>query len=285
MITEAIKRFLRRRKTLEEVWPEFYQSRIDRNLRPVTLQAYEYHRRWLWIRQICKEGNSERAKMCLVMVRWLKHSRYLPPAHPISNLPPKPLQDEKVIRFLTVPDAHAYLRAAPDKWRATFALALFAGLRPYECCRIRWSDIDFKGRTILVTPDVSKIRRKRLIEGIPAVIWPWLEAGRKELGTVCPVNRRITHCTHNSSWARKRRQVAAQSGVTLSQDVFRHTFATYHVALTGNPALTARVLGHSGIGMLAKHYDGITTKAEAKKYFNPKFKPNAPHRKRKRLAR
>jgi len=52
------------------------------------------------------------------------------------------------------------------------------------------------------------------------------------------------------------------------QDCLRHSFATYAVALTNNPGQVAIWLGHNGNPtMLYRHYRGLTTKAEADKFF------------------
>jgi integrase len=45
--------------------------------------------------------------------------------------------------YLSPADAHRYLDAVSPPFRATFALAIFAGLRPCEVCRAKWKDIHF----------------------------------------------------------------------------------------------------------------------------------------------
>jgi integrase len=50
-------------------------------------------------------------------------------------------------------------------------------------------------------------------------------------------------------------------------DAARHSFATYHLALHQNSALTSHELGHRNPNTLFKHYRNLATKAEGEAYF------------------
>ena len=56
-------------------------------------------------------------------------------------------------------------------------------------------------------------------------------------------------------------------GRSRSND-FRHSFASYHYAMFGNPEQTAVELGHSDTSMLYKHYRELVTKTQAESYWD-----------------
>jgi hypothetical protein len=56
-------------------------------------------------------------------------------------------------------------------------------------------------------------------------------------------------------------------GFQWIQDGLRHTAATYHHALTGDIIKTAALLGDHDIRTLDMHYRGLTSRAEAERFF------------------
>ena len=75
-------------------------------------------------------------------------------------------------------------------------------------------------------------------------------------------------CEVNYGTLRKRIVAASKlAGVKLEPDVFRHSFASHHLALHQNAALTAHELGHRGQDVLFRHYADRVTKEEGREYF------------------
>lgn len=63
------------------------------------------------------------------------------------------------------------------------------------------------------------------------------------------------------------RYKCAACGVDLPHDVLRHSFASYGYHYLGAEK-TVEILGHvGGFGVFAKHYKGLATPAQAKRYF------------------
>lgn len=266
--------------TIAKLLPGFMQSRADRNLRADTIKNYAVWRRWMdthWGKRdpakvtaadivgLAASKSRNHAQLVQCFFRWLISTGALPRLFDCGTLPLPPRSDEAEICHLTPDEAHRFLDAIRLKYRPCFILALYAGLRPYECARIHWDAIHVQERRLRVEARVSKIRRARMIEGVPPILWQLLKPHAKRGGRVCPGNGSELAAVYRLQ--HERRRAAREAEVPMGHDILRHTFATYYCALTGHPAMCSKVLGHYKLQTLAAHYDGVATKADAKKYF------------------
>jgi integrase len=207
-------------------------------------------------------------------------------SNPVAGIRPVRM-DEKLPTPFTVADATAILRTAAE-WTPrlvpTLALQFFAGLRPGEALGLDWSAVDFKGKTIRVMPETSKVRRSRIVPMNQTLI-DWLTPYRKARGPVgiqtqnqfdyAVYRKPIGPATEQKGVPIAERKpdtrpkgLLAAAGVDWIQDGPRKTFATMHFAMGGDAGKTAAILGHSGdAGILYKHYRGLATKAEARRFF------------------
>lgn len=271
---------LRNLKTVGELLPHFLQSRVERNLRPSTMMNYRIWEKWMhkhWGQRLIARlkpadivglltaKSRNHAMMAQVMFRWLISEGGLSRTFDCGKLPLPPRSDEKVISYLSPEESRRFLEAVKPEYKAAFVLALYAGLRPYECARIHWESIHVKERRLRVEARVSKIRRARIIEGVPTILWQSLRPHERKYGRV------ITGATSDEKAVyrilHERARAAREAEVRLGHDILRHTFATHYVALTGNLGTAAKILGHYDLSMLSTHYDGVTTRAEGKNYF------------------
>lgn len=179
---------------------------------------------------------------------------------------------DKVPGVLSLADTTAILRGAGEH-RSALALMLYAGLRPQELWgqdkpALMWRHVLVAEKMIRVPADIAKTRKPRIIEGLPSAVWKWLEPRKADE----PVS------TVSSQWLIRTAQLAAGYSKKVAgqhtvlrpwpHDATRHSFATYALALTGDPGRVALWLGHEGNPrMLYTHYRGLATKAEAKAYF------------------
>lgn len=176
-----------------------------------------------------------------------------PPAAP--RVLPEILTPDQVERVLRYVERHASRRAV-----VTLALGFFSGIRPYELSRLFPSALDFAAGEIEVPPEASKTHTARLVT-MPDNLKAWLRRypppRGKPLGLSEPAMYRI------------RRLVRLATGVTLSKDVARHSYATYTAALHGMD-FAAEQLGHTGTAVLHRHYRGLARnrRAAAEKYFS-----------------
>jgi integrase len=208
-------------------------------------------------------------------------------SNPVAAI--KPMRtDEKLPTPFTVEAATAILRTAAQ-WTPevvpTLAVQFFAGLRPGEALGLDWSAVDFKGKTIRIMPETSKVRRTRIIEKLNPVLFDWLLPHRKASGPIGVQSKarlnsilfmkRIGPAYEQKGIPIAERKpdqrpkgLAAAAGVEWIQDGCRKTFASAHYALHGDAAKLASILGHTGgHDVLFKHYRGLMTKAEARRFF------------------
>jgi integrase/recombinase XerD len=156
------------------------------------------------------------------------------------------------------------LRAAPFELLPYIAIAVFAGLRPEEIRRLRWSDVSLDDRLITVNATVSKTARKRFAEMSENLV-QWLRPFAGRTGPVA--------CRNLPKLMLDARKDA---GLTAwPPDVLRHTFASAHYAHFKNPAHTALLLGHRDQTMLMNHYRNLMRPADAARYWQ--IMPPASH--------
>ena len=139
-----------------------------------------------------------------------------------------------------------------------FALGLFAGLRTAELFRLDWQSIDLKRHTIEIASDVSKTREHRYVKIAPN-LRAWLSPYKRANGPVTA-----------PAWRWHRNAAREAAGLVKWPDNgMRHSFGSYHFALSNNAPVTAAEMGHRGsTGMLFGHYRRLVTQTEATAYWN-----------------
>ena len=164
----------------------------------------------------------------------------------------RPRADQDPPRIFTPQEAKKLLQAAfrTDEDLVPFlAIGLFAGIRPMEIQRLTWEDIS--GQYIEVSAGKSKTRQRRLVEVLPNLS-SWLEL----VGELPARNKR-----------KRLTALVAKCGLEWHQDIMRHSFASYHLAMFRSAEKTALELGHRDSTMLFRHYRELVTKPEAEAYW------------------
>jgi len=134
------------------------------------------------------------------------------------------------------------------------AIGYFAGLRPEnELANLDWADIDFEACTIRVDPATAKKRRQRYVDMSDNLV-AWLT----------PYVQRTGKIGCSRLLLRKARKAA---GVAWVNDVMRHSFGSYLLALNEDAARTASQMGHSDASVLFNHYRNLVKKATATEYW------------------
>ena len=151
--------------------------------------------------------------------------------------------------ILTVDQMRALLDVEMTDWlRVAILLGGFAGVRSEEIRRMEWKDIDCEAGEIHIRPGIMKDsggfferivdftaplnRRKKLLKG---------------KGKLIPVVTKTFHL-HRAAVAR-----AAGLGEGPA-NCLRHSFATYHLAVSQDPGKTAYQMGHSSPAMVRRVY-------------------------------
>lgn len=151
--------------------------------------------------------------------------------------------------ILTVDQMKALLKQEMPPWlRAAFLLGAFAGVRSEEIRRMDWEDIDTAAGEIHIRPGVMKDSGgffERIIDFTDPL------ARRKGAftgsGKLVPVVTKTFHL--------HRAEVARRAGIEpWPANCLRHSFATYHLAMSRDPGKTAYQMGHSSPAMVRRVY-------------------------------
>jgi integrase len=136
---------------------------------------------------------------------------------------------------------------------AYLAISAFGGGRRAEIGRLTFDNIDTAHDVIALPSEITKTNRRRTLD-IPPVLKEWLVLGWGK-GPVTATKDPLTTMRER-----------LPSGF-WKQNGLRHSFASYHLALHRNAALTAELAGHSP-QMLQAVYKALVTPSAAEEWFS-----------------
>lgn len=179
--------------------------------------------------------------------------------NPILKItPPKP--EDKPPSILTVDQATKLLNACRKYPRMVpwLSLGMFCGIRPEEIEKLTWGDVDAKNRHVKIEAAASKVRRRRIVP-LNDTALAWLKIGRtgKPSAMIAP---------NRTTLRRHRRAMSEAAGIEWTQDILRHTAASYLLQRHEDATKVAHWLGHSPRTLETK-YKNIVTPAECKKFW------------------
>jgi integrase len=166
----------------------------------------------------------------------------------VERRPPAILTPEQTANALS--DA----RQRMPRFVPWLALALFAGIRPEELDKLRWSDVDLKAGIVTIDAAASKVRQRRIVQLMP-VAREWLKLGGDLPLPQVTRRRCIRHLRGTLGFE------------AWPQDILRHTAASYLLAHHQDAGKVAAELGNSA-GILLRHYKELVPRAEARKFWN-----------------
>jgi integrase len=153
------------------------------------------------------------------------------------------------------------------------AIGAFAGLRTAEITRLDWKNVNFERGFIEVRADTCKTRARRLVP-ISDNLRAWLQPFAVPSGPVVVTPQSISSVvTRNADIA----------GVKWKRNALRHSFVSYRLASTNDPARTALEAGHDQT-MLFKFYREVVTPEMGAKWFAIMPPPGFEHVKLKKRA-
>ncbi len=262
----------RRPDTLRERTQRLNRFAVDYGNHAATAIMPRDVEQWLTLRLPEKSFNPFRLSLSAAFSFAVK--RGIVPVNPVSAVASKTVEHGEPV-FWPVETVAKIMHAAAalDAQRAALsiaapitpclALSAFAGLRPDEARRLDWSNVNLDEALIRIPAAASKVRRARLVP-MPKNLIRWLLPYRRATGSVSPSTITIK---------RGRKAVLEAAGVEdWPQDVLRHSFASYHMAVHSHEGKLAEIMGNSP-RVIQAHYKGLATAKEGAKYF--KIEPPA----------
>lgn len=149
-------------------------------------------------------------------------------------------------------------------------VAAFAGVRTAEIDRMRWANWNSHSQCIILSSDITKTSRRRVVDAEP-VLTAWMELLSPLRKPDAYLAKRISF--YNST----QKQMLRQAVGDLKANAFRHSYASYHLALHNDVAKTSRYCGHSQDILQTVYYQAVTKDA-ARAWFG--CFPNADDRQR-----
>lgn len=196
------------------------------------------------------------------------------PSNPFENVTHRKDHAKREIDFLSVEDVQKlmasirdhrgnqnvpeYLQCDTRPALAAFCLMLWAGIRPKEMERIRWSDVRFDHGVVRIPATTSKTGTLRNVE-MSANLVEWLSAVTKKerTGSITP-----------SNWGRIYKCVRFVSGLNKRQgDVMRHTYATMYLSAGGSMDEALANMGHTTPRTTLRHYATAADKDQAVRFW------------------
>lgn len=149
------------------------------------------------------------------------------------------------------------LANANEKLLPFLAIGAFAGLRTAEILRLEWADFRWDQGHIEISRAKSKTATRRLVPILPNLA-AWLEPYKSKTGLVCAFKS-----MQNSA---KNLGLSEKVKVNWRQNVLRHSFISYRVAVTRNVPQVAFECGNSP-RMIDANYRELVTPKAAEEYF------------------
>ena len=187
------------------------------------------------------------------------------PSNPIAGLE-RPKIVRKAPSILTPSQLANLLQAAAPELRAQLLLQAFCGLRRAEANRVCWQHIHLEGKSpYLEAPaEVTKANRRRTCE-IPACAVAWL----KPLAGLPAAPLALK----DSLYRKLLTAAATAAGIAWEENLLRHSFGTYRLAVTKNAATVAEEMGNSP-AVVRTHYQNVTSPEQAAAWW--KVRPGPP---------
>lgn len=146
------------------------------------------------------------------------------------------------------------------KTQLPVALLLFSGIRVSELRRLRWDDVDLdEHRVIRINGKTSKTGSFRLVE-VNDTLKAWMEKvpPSKRTGGFLPVN-------WENDWKKCRKQAGIE-GKGL-ENICRHSYASYLLAVTNDINHLRTQLGHDTDDVTLRHYRARVYREAAERYW------------------
>lgn len=187
--------------------------------------------------------------------RWV--SRDL--ADEVSALPQPRTEAAGEVGIFTPAEIRTLLENADAETAPLLAIGAFAGLRTAEICRLEWQDVRLAERVVIIGANKAKTASRRVVP-IADNLAAWLAPYAQREGLLAGG---LTDKVTVKRWDR----LADRCGIEWRHNALRHSFCSYRVAVTQDPAKVAFEAGNSP-QMIHQHYRALVTEAQGRDWFN-----------------
>ena len=215
------------------------------------------------------KSRNERRNVVRMFLKWCVRQDYLAPSHRLIEADgmSKETADSGEVQFYTSEEFRVLLGGASERAKFSglvpvIALCGLAGVRVQEAVRLDWKDVFGVPGHVEISKSKSKTRSRRLVT-MNNSLARWLAPFRGCEGAVWPKGIDMLHEDFGT--------LREELGIQPKRNGLRHSFCSFHFALHQNENETAAQAGNSP-AMIHHHYKGLTTKAEAEKWFAVKPK-------------
>lgn len=211
-----------------------------------------------------KNGNRTRRNIRASLVtffRWARQSEYLPDEKTAAERTGTPITSHTIPETYTPEELAAMLAAVRPEFLPWLAIASFAGVRTDEICPIAgskksplaWEDFRWDRDVLIVRPETSKTKRRRVIPILPA-LRAWLEPVKLESGPVHTATPPTKRGKGKDAVSETSRLGALVGG--WKSNALRHSFISYRAATAGiGLGQTAMEAGNSEAEARASYND------------------------------
>ena len=182
---------------------------------------------------------------------------YLSPEHRLGEVLVNEPTNEAAPEILGPDVLRRMLESATAEMLPYVASAAFTGARRSEILRMTWEDVWSIEGFLELESRKTKTKRRRLVPMCSA-LEKWLASYRKHSG---PIWKGTEGCFHSQCQI-----LMKECGVT-GQNLLRHSYASYRLALTSDPNKVATELGNSP-EKLYTNYNKLRTPAQAEAWFS-----------------
>ena len=189
------------------------------------------------------------------MFNFAKQRNYLPKSDTTqADLVSKVKVPPKDNEIFTPEQFEQLLRAAPARLIPLLAISGFSGLRAAELSRLDWSAVNIKRRIIELRATQAKTAARRILpisDNLAAWLTPFV--GKGLVISTMEIRGEAT-------------ALAKKLGIGWPQNVLRHSYISYRVALTGDVPRTALEAGNSP-AIIFRHYREVVDEDAANAWF------------------
>jgi integrase len=152
--------------------------------------------------------------------------------------------------------------AAGPRHLSYVAMMAFAGARRAEFERMTRDHISLDDKVAVINAEIAKKGSRRVLE-LPDNLCEWLRIANLPEKGLLTSRKNIERLSSNKAALKE----VGLDGSKWEQNVLRHSFCSYHLAMHRNAATTSEQAGNSP-QMLREHYKSLVTPAAAKEWFD-----------------